>query len=140
MEDILPAKGEVVRAGGRDDAILLLSELHGLAIPLHLYGKLATANAARTLNAPLCRNRYGFLFVRFKPGRWGAEFFILGRKSLQLLVTTVFAEQFWRPAVPAASSSQTLASTASPLGLYSVTVLRRAAGPPPSSGLPEPRS
>jgi len=34
VEDVLPPEGEVVGAGGRDDTILLLSELHGLAIPL----------------------------------------------------------------------------------------------------------
>jgi hypothetical protein len=67
--------------------------IYGLLIPLHLHSKLAAADTANVLNAPACRNRYGFLFVRFKPGRWGAEFRILYRKTLQLLVTTLFAEQ-----------------------------------------------
>ena len=67
--------------------------VYGLLIPAFLHRKLATANKARVLNSPACRHRYGFLFVRFKPGRWGAEFRILWRKTLQLLVTTAFAEQ-----------------------------------------------
>ena len=54
--------------------------------------ELAAADEAKLLNAPKCRNRYGFLFLRFKPGRWGAEFRILYHKTLQLLVTTALAE------------------------------------------------
>ena len=45
------------------------------------------------LNSPACRNRYGFLFVRFKSGKWGAEFRILFRKTLQLLTMATLAEK-----------------------------------------------
>ena len=47
------------------------------------------------LNSPACRNRYGFLFVRFKSGKWGAEFRILFRKTLQLLIMATLAEKIY---------------------------------------------
>ena len=89
--------GTTTSVGGTSFALAALAAagllVYGLLIPAHLHAQLAAADAAHLLNSPGCRHRYGFLFVRFKPGRWGAEFRILWRKTLQLLVTTFLAEQ-----------------------------------------------
>eukprot|EP01046_Picozoa_sp_COSAG06_P032951 COSAG06_NODE_3329_length_5495_cov_1.452557_1_plen_1648_part_10 len=74
--------------------------IYGLAIPRFFYRKLRAASDDGALNTPACRNRYGFLFTRFKEGCWGAEFRILGRKSVLLFVSTLFAEQ-WYLVIPA---------------------------------------
>ena len=67
--------------------------VYGLLVPTFLYHKLAAANKQNLINLPECRGRYGFLFLRFKPGKWRSEFQILGRKTCLLLATTVLAEQ-----------------------------------------------
>jgi hypothetical protein len=44
------------------------------------------------LSSPDCHGRYGFVYDRFKPRAWGAEFRILGRKTMLLFATTLLAE------------------------------------------------
>jgi hypothetical protein len=66
--------------------------LYGLLLPAFLYKKLAKAAGQHCLDSPACRGRYGFLYDRFKPGKWGAEFRILSRKTMLLFATTLLAE------------------------------------------------
>jgi hypothetical protein len=69
--------------------------IYGLVVPLLFYRKLLAASATHTLNGPECRNRFGFLLMRFKPNRWGHEFRIITRKSALLVAATAFAQQWW---------------------------------------------
>ena len=74
--------------------------IYGLLVPRFFYKQLRSASDKKQMNAPACRNRYGYLFTRFKGDCWGAEFRILARKSVLLFVTTIFAEQ-WHLVIPA---------------------------------------
>ena len=61
-------------------------------IPAFLYKKLANAASQHRLDNSDCRGHYGFLYDRFKPRKWGAEFRILSRKTTLLFATTLLAE------------------------------------------------
>ena len=47
--------------------------VYGMMIPVNLYWKLAKAAGQNLLDSPDCRGRYGFLYDRFKPGKWGGR-------------------------------------------------------------------
>eukprot|EP01043_Picozoa_sp_COSAG02_P027254 COSAG02_NODE_1599_length_11754_cov_6.319005_8_plen_1200_part_00 len=74
---------------------LVGSVLYGLIIPKCLH--LAVAQQMSNLGDAYHHDngfisQYGYLVTRFKPEKWGSEFRILGRKTMLLFATTIFAE------------------------------------------------
>ena len=74
---------------------LVGSVLYGLIIPKCLH--LAVAQQMSNVGDAYHHDngfisQYGYLVTRFKPEKWGSEFRILGRKTMLLFATIIFAE------------------------------------------------
>eukprot|EP01047_Picozoa_sp_COSAG01_P018076 COSAG01_NODE_973_length_12368_cov_12.435732_2_plen_1763_part_00 len=61
--------------------------LYGVAVPCKLFETLQAAHTADRQMGAACRHRYGFLYLRFEPGHWHAEFVLLARRSALLLIS-----------------------------------------------------